>query len=230
MTHKIASKVYIVLSLAKVSIPISQKKHLWTVGRDFIFHPWFTFASRIMKGNPCTEVYLASVTHVISKQRFAWFAVTQRSGKLRQVKLGHCNCLACVSEKSSNPLINSKFSKNCRGSISLMGRSTGVQGVRGPPPPKEEKLAFFASRKDMVGILFPNARKTHIRLEFSNFLGSPFSEVAPPYPRSRNPGSASVTFVPCKRDTNAMWCCSPDCSRLQPFACARDVILEICAA
>jgi hypothetical protein len=70
-THTIASEVSIVLSLATVSIPISLKKNnLWTFGRDFtVFHPWFTFASSILKGNPCTEVYLASVTHVISKQR-----------------------------------------------------------------------------------------------------------------------------------------------------------------
>jgi hypothetical protein len=43
------------------------------VGRDFsiIFNPWFTFASSVLKENPCTEVYLASVTHVIFEQRFA---------------------------------------------------------------------------------------------------------------------------------------------------------------
>jgi hypothetical protein len=46
----------------------------------YIFHPWFTLASSILKGNSCTEVYLAPVTHVIIKQRFAWFgAVASRS-------------------------------------------------------------------------------------------------------------------------------------------------------
>jgi hypothetical protein len=48
----------------------------WSRFHRIIFHPWFN--SSILKGNPCTEVYLASVTHVIFKQRFVWLPLRVR--------------------------------------------------------------------------------------------------------------------------------------------------------